>query len=310
VKVLIVDDNADAVAIAKARLSKENLELITATGGADGLEAARRERPDLVLLDLDMPDMSGFDVCRAMKSDSRLCMIPVIFLSASTNAMSKVKGLDLGAVDYVTKPFDAFELRARVRAALRTKHLRDLLVQYVRIDPLTELPNRRMFDERLEQEWARVQRRGSLALILADLDGLRGLNDAHGRAAGDQALICLAQTLTAQRRPADVLARYGGDEFAILMPDEGADGATRLAEQARSAAHRITFRYEDHSLTLTASFGVVESRNVPSLDALVRRAEQSLAAAKEAGGNQVHKAPLVSPAPPWERPPTAARLRI
>jgi len=229
----------------------------------------------------------------------------VIFLSASTNAMSKVKGLDLGAVDYVTKPFDAFELRARVRAALRTKHLRDMLVQYVRIDPLTELPNRRMFDERLEQEWARVQRRGSLAMVLADLDGLRGLNDALGRPTGDQALALTAQTLLGQRRPTDVLARYGGDEFAILAPDETADGAMRLAERARSAIQAISFRCEEHTVTLTASFGLADSRNLPSLDAFVRRAEQSLAAAKEAGGNQVRQAQAVASAPPWLKPSSA-----
>ena len=113
-KVLIIDDSPAAIAIAKARLVKERLEVVTAESGKAGLEMARAQGPDLILLDLDMPGMGGFEVCKKLKEDSELCMTPVIFLSGSSGPADKVKGLDLGAVDYVTKPFDAFELRARV----------------------------------------------------------------------------------------------------------------------------------------------------------------------------------------------------
>ncbi len=142
-KVLIVDDHPDSVAVAEARLAGENVTICSASSGAAALEAARREKPDLILLDVDMPDMSGFDVCRALKADVELCMIPVLFLSGSGNLEDKVQGLDLGAVDYVTKPFDSFELRARVRAALRNKHLQDMLIEHAQVDPLTGLCNRR-----------------------------------------------------------------------------------------------------------------------------------------------------------------------
>ena len=142
-KLLIIDDSEDALEVAKTRLAKENLNICCADGGISGLEMAHTEVPDLILLDLDMPDMCGFDVCRVLKADPELCMVPVLFLSASSTPEDKVRGLDLGAVDYVTKPFDAFELCARVRAALRTKHLQDLLIEHAHIDPLTGLPNRR-----------------------------------------------------------------------------------------------------------------------------------------------------------------------
>jgi signal transduction histidine kinase len=126
-KVLIVDDDPKAMAIAKARLAKEGLDIICVENGKRCIETARKEKPDLILLDVDMPDMSGFEVCQALKDDAALCTIPVIFLTASDDNEDRVKGLDLGAVDYVTKPFDVFELRARVRAALRTKQLQDQL---------------------------------------------------------------------------------------------------------------------------------------------------------------------------------------
>lgn len=126
-KVLIVDDNPKALAIAKARLKKEMLEIFCVENGKQCVEIARKEKPDLILLDVDMPDISGFEVCQILKDDAALCTIPVIFLTAADDSKSRIKGLDLGAVDYVTKPFDVFELRARVRAALRTKKLQDQL---------------------------------------------------------------------------------------------------------------------------------------------------------------------------------------
>ena len=154
-----------------------------------GLKAARSEEPDLILLDLDMPDISGFDVCRSLKADAELCMIPVLFLSGSTTPEDKIVGLDLGAVDYVTKPFDAFELRARVRAALRTKHLQDMLFEHAHIDPLTGLPNRRALMERLQQEWARIERHGGrLSFIMADIDDFKSVNDRFGHHVGDKIL--------------------------------------------------------------------------------------------------------------------------
>ncbi|MGR3174524.1 MAG: ATP-binding response regulator [Candidatus Scalindua sp.] len=146
-KVLIVDDNPKALAIAKARLKKEMLEILCVESGKRCVEIARKEKPDLILLDVDMPDISGFEVCQILKDDTTLCMIPVIFLTASNDNEDRVKGLDLGAVDYVTKPFDSFELRARVRAALRTKKLQDQLAAF----------NQKL-EERVEQRTTEIEK--------------------------------------------------------------------------------------------------------------------------------------------------------
>ena len=146
-KVLIVDDNPKALAIAKARLKKEMLEILCVENGRRCVEIARNEKPDLILLDVDMPDISGFEVCQALKDDTALCTIPVIFLTASDDNEDRVKGLDLGAVDYVTKPFDSFELRARVRATLRTKKLQDQLAAF----------NQKL-EERVEQRTAEIKK--------------------------------------------------------------------------------------------------------------------------------------------------------
>jgi two-component system, cell cycle response regulator len=287
-KILIIDDNQDDLAVAKARLARECPEIVCANGGLPGLEAARCERPDLILLDLDMPDLCGFDVCRALKADPDLCMIPVLFLSGTGAADEKVKGLDLGAVDYVTKPFDAFELRARVRAALRTKHLQDLLIEHAHIDPLTGLPNRRALKERLAREWARIQRHdGALSFIMADIDHFKRVNDAHGHHIGDKVLQQVANAIAESCRQIDLPSRFGGEEFAIVVPGESVSGAVHLAERCRAAVENVALTAGAEVLRPTASFGVADAAGANSPDELVQNADEALYRAKAAGRNRV-----------------------
>jgi len=287
-KVLIVDDSPDALALAKVRLGKEGLELVFADGGKAGLKMAAHEKPDLILLDVDMPDMSGFDVCRALKAIGELSMIPVIFLSGSGGVEEMGKGLDLGAVDYVTKPFDAFELRARVNAALRAKRMQDLLIEYAKIDPLTGLANRRRLMEQLRQEWARVQRhRGDLSFIMADVDHFKRINDTHGHAIGDRALRAIADVIVGQCRMTDQPSRYGGEEFAVVVPGESACTAARLAERCRHAIETIRLSVEPETVCMTTSFGVADIAGAASPDVLVQLADKALYRAKNAGRNRV-----------------------
>ncbi|MCY2930672.1 MAG: diguanylate cyclase [Planctomycetota bacterium] len=296
-KTLIIDDSPDALAVAKARLAKENLDIVCAAGGQEGLATARRERPDLILLDLDMPDMSGFDVCRALKADAALCMIPVIFLTGSGSTADKVKGLDLGAVDYVTKPFDAVELKARVRAALRTKHLQDLLAKYAQVDPLTELWNRRALEERLRQEWARLQRYGgALALLMADLDHFKAVNDTYGHPAGDQVLRDTAAILVSQCRESDLPARYGGEEFVVVLPTHCAQDAAALAERCRRKIETARVQASGAEIHVTASFGVADSIGLSTPEDLIRAADEALYLAKSDGRNCVRPASAPVPA--------------
>lgn len=287
-RVLIVDDSPQAIAVARARLAREGLEVAWAQDGRSGIDAARADGPDLILLDVDMPGLSGFETCQALKEDPELAMIPVIFVTGSRDSKDKVKGLDLGAVDYVTKPFDPFELRARVRAALRTKRLQDMLIEHAQLDPLTELPNRRALQSRLEQEWQRRERYGgALGVIMTDLDRFKSVNDRHGHQAGDRVLQAFAATIRGQCRQSDLPARYGGEEFAILCPQQDLAGTSALAERCREATERMRVAVEKKTLEVTASFGVATAEGASDPDALVAAADEALYAAKEAGRNRV-----------------------
>ena len=295
-KVLIIDDSPDALRLAQHHLVPEGLEVRCADSGKAGLEMATREGPDLILLDVDMPGLSGLDVCRVLKDDAKLCMVPVIFLSGSGGPDDKIAGLDLGAVDYVTKPFDAFELRARVRSALRTKRLQDLLRDYALVDPLTELPNRRALDERLRQEWARLLRHGGhLSVIMADLDHFKQINDRCGHLVGDETLRQVARRLFEGCRQSDMACRYGGEEFVIIAPEAPLDAAVEFADRLRSAVGSRPLQIDGQAVEVTASFGVAghEGRNSP--EEMIQAADEALYQAKEAGRNRVQAAkPVVS----------------
>ena len=298
-KILIIDDSPDALAVAKTRLAHEGHEILCAGGGKEGLEIAGRVNPDLVLLDVDMPEMNGYDVCRRLKEDAATCSIPVIFLSGSGGIEDKVKGLDLGAVDFVTKPFDVFELRARVRAALRTKHLQDLLRKYALIDPLTELPNRRALDERLQQEWARLLRHGGrLSVIMADLDHFKRVNDEFGHPAGDEVLRQVARLLADGCRESDTPARYGGEEFVVVAPETAARDAADFAERLRTSICARPLEVHGKSLEVTASFGVADNEGLKETEDLVQAADEALYRAKSAGRNCVKRLETTAAAAP------------
>lgn len=302
-RILIIDDCSDARMLAKARLAAEGHEILVAQTGTEGLEQACREMPDLVLLDVDMPDISGFEVCRKLKADDKLNMVPVIFVSGSAAISDKVRGLDLGAVDYVTKPYDAFELRARVRAALRTKRLQDILRDRAMIDPLTELANRRAFDENLHQEWARAARYSlRLALIMADIDHFKRVNDEYGHPAGDEVLRQVARRLSANFRDSDMLFRYGGEEFVAILPETSAEGAMGLADRLRAAVCANPIIAANRELTITASFGVSDNVTVKEPSQLVQASDVSLYQAKSDGRNCVRS---VTPATPQQTAPAA-----
>jgi diguanylate cyclase (GGDEF)-like protein len=287
-RLLLVDDDVESLAVARARLADGGIEISCAASGRAGLDVAKSEHPDLILLDLDMPDMTGFDVCRRLKADPELCMIPVLFLSGSGISTDKVRGLDLGAVDYITKPFDDFELTARVRAAIRTKHFQDLLIEHAHIDPLTGIANRRALMDRLQMEWARTQRHGgSLSFIMADIDCFKRINDTYGHSIGDKVLQEVATTIARQCRNSDLAARYGGEEFAIVVPNEAISGAIHLAERCRQELEKVNLPVKSESLRPTASFGVADALEASSAELLVDRADQALYAAKAAGRNRV-----------------------
>ena len=287
-KVLVVDDDVDSLAIASLRLKKDGYIIETAGSGDECMDKAREKRPDLILLDVQMPGRSGYEVCEELKSDQELSNIPVIFLSAADDTSDKVKGLDLGAVDYVTKPFDVFELRARVRAALRTKRLQDLLLKYSEVDSLTEIYNRRVLMSRLHQEWDRTLRSGGvISFIMVDIDRFKLVNDTYGHPVGDEVLETIAYILKNSIRSGDIVGRYGGEEFGIVMVNSTSDEAALAADRYRRVIQMAVFQSKKGEFSVTASFGTADSRRRENVAELVAAADAALYKAKETGRNKV-----------------------
>jgi diguanylate cyclase (GGDEF)-like protein len=286
-KVLLIDDSEDIHDLVAACLADEPVELNCALTSEAGLAAASGDLPDLILLDVEMNCSDGFHICRRLKDDPITRDIPVVFLTSGNAMEQKVQGLELGAVDYVTKPFAMPELRARVRAALRTKHLMDLLAKRALIDGLTGLANRASLEQRLAQELSLSRRtKRPLACVMLDVDHFKKVNDTYGHAFGDEVLRSVAQTLMSGCRTEDLVARYGGEEFALLLPNTGGVGAAELAERLREAVASIPVTHRDTPVNVTCSFGVSEWPRAVE-PSLVEAADKALYQAKQSGRNRV-----------------------
>jgi diguanylate cyclase (GGDEF)-like protein len=299
---LIVDDEPTNIQ-SLARLMHEDYQVLVASSGSKALEVATGEVvPDLVLLDIQMPDLDGFSVCRELKNDPRTSSIPVIFVTARDSADDEVEGFQLGAVDYVSKPYNPELVRARVRTHMRLKRKTDLLEQLVMLDGLTDIPNRRYFEEELQRQFRRSDRdKTELSVIMMDIDSFKPYNDNYGHGAGDQCLRKVAQALQNKAgRPTDMIARYGGEEFVALLPNTSQAGAVEVAESIRQsvATLQLPHAHSDVDSVVTLSLGVatfdpntIGHREAEALveDSLqlVKRADAALYQAKRAGKNRV-----------------------
>jgi two-component system, cell cycle response regulator len=288
--VLVIDDAQDIHDVVEVRLRAEGVDLVHAFDAEAGMELARAKRPDLYLLDLDLPGRSGLELCRALKDEPALASAPVIILTGTVDVATKVRAFDAGATDYVTKPFDAVELRARVRAALRTKRYQDLLATQARIDALTGLWNRAFFDTRLAEELAVTMRDGSpLALLMVDIDHFKAFNDSYGHPFGDQVLRQVAAALVDCLRVSDIACRYGGEEFALLV--RSAETAARaVGERVCGAVAALVIRPAGGPVQVTVSVGCSGTDALAgetSASSLVAAADRGLYLAKRAGRNRV-----------------------
>ena len=298
-KILLIDDCPEMHELVRARLEDEPVELHTVSTGEAGLRAALELSPDLVLLDVEIPAPEGFEVCRRLKEDPRTMQIPVIFLTGAGSTEDKIRGLDLGAVDYVTKPFEPAELQARVRASLRTKYLLDLLSRKAMIDGLTGLFNRTYFDARLTAESALARRTNApLSCMLLDVDHFKKINDRHGHLLGDEVLRGIGYLLTECCRTEDTVCRFGGEEFVILCPNTPASSTTLLAERLRQRVGSTPFVRNGQMTRATASFGVSGFHG--DAMSMVEMADKCMYAAKQQGRNRVIQAD----------PPTAAMTQV
>jgi diguanylate cyclase (GGDEF)-like protein len=263
--------------------------VLAATDGEQGMALALSERPDLMLLDLVLPGVDGFDVCRRLKQDEATRDMPVIIVTSRNDEASETRGLDCGAVDFIAKPINPAIVRARVRTHLTLKRQADLLRRLAYLDGLTGLVNRRGFDDRLAVEWQRAQRsRQPLALLLVDVDHFKRYNDRHGHPQGDDCLRRLSAVLSAAvMRPGDLVARYGGEEFACILPQTPLAGAEALARRLDAMVRALGLPHGDPACgpTVTVSIGGAVAVPGPgrSIDALLAAADRELYRAKAQG---------------------------
>jgi len=238
-RLLVVDDQPANIQALYQAFSADH-QVLMATSGEQALKIAMAKQPDLVLLDVMMPGMDGHEVCHRLKAEESTRDIPVIFVTAHDDEASETLGLELGAVDIISKPINPKIVRARVKTQLTLKAQSDLLRQWVYIDGLTGVYNRRHFDERLASEWARSVRSGTeLGIVLLDVDFFKRYNDQYGHRAGDDCLRRLAACLRdSLKRPADLVARYGGEEFVRLLPETPLAGALALVSTAGGTPSR------------------------------------------------------------------------
>ncbi len=287
--VLLIDDSIDVHRLFNARLRQENVQLVLAQSGREGLEIARTKNPSLILLDLTMPVMDGFEVLRCLKEDPATMHTPVIVVSATQSSQDKVTAFELGAVDYITKPFDMTELRVRVRSALRMHSLLNMLAQRAQIDGLSGLWNRAYFDSRMAEEVSGACRTGNpLALAMLDVDHFKSVNDTYGHPAGDAVLQALSAMLRTEARQTDVACRYGGEEFALIMRDTTAADAQHLCDRIRMKLESMVWpRHPERTITCSIGVSGIHGTAVIAPQALVEAADQNLYAAKRGGRNRV-----------------------
>jgi diguanylate cyclase (GGDEF)-like protein len=290
--VLIVDDEPGNVSILVQALADEQ-EIVVATNGLEALDIAAGQNPDLILLDVLMPGLNGYEVCTRLKADPLTRQIPVIFLSEMGNDEEETRGLDLGAIDYLTKPIRPRIVKARVHNHLELKRYRDLLENMSSTDGLTGIANRRMLDEVLAREWRRGLRQlEPIGLVMMDIDNFRAYNDHYSHLSGDDCLRKVAHVLVdCARRGTDLTARFGGEEFACLLPSTDLAGAMRVANRIQSSINQLSIphAYSPVARVVTLSYGVAVM--VPESGKewieLVKLADELLYEAKHCGKNQI-----------------------
>ncbi|MGL4503860.1 MAG: GGDEF domain-containing response regulator [Planktothrix sp.] len=324
--ILLVDDTPDNLRVLSSILTKHGYYLRKALNGEMAITAAHALIPDLILLDINMPSMDGYEVCTALKQSEQTQNIPIIFISVLDDVLDKVKAFQVGGIDYITKPFQLEEVIARIENQLKIKRLqaelqdknRILAEKNIRllreishrkkaenalkkanqklqklacIDGLTQVSNRRKFDEYLKQEWVRLGRKNyPLSLILCDIDYFKAYNDTYGHPAGDECLKQVAQAICqAVKRPADLVARYGGEEFAAILPHTHCTGALSVARNIQQEIQQLDIKHcaSDVGDIVTISLGICTM--IPtgdeSLDNLILSADKALYQAKQTGRN-------------------------
>ncbi|MBU4345632.1 MAG: diguanylate cyclase [Desulfobacteraceae bacterium] len=296
-RILVIDDSKLILHVAKTILSKQGHQVLLAEDGSIGLQTAATEHPDLILLDLILPGIDGYQVCQRIKTETVTSDIPVIMLTSKSESADKVRGLEMGASDYVTKPFDDAELMARVNIHLQIRELHETLKEKNRQlkemanrNGLTGLYNHRYFQETISKDFQRAVRyHESLSCVMLDIDYFKKFNDNYGHQAGDMVLKVLGGLIRQLMRDSDLLARYGGEEFILLMYHTASKEAFLISERLRKAVEQHKFQADNSALRVTVSMGVAGFPHPEIADAktLIECADKALYRAKEEGRNRV-----------------------
>jgi len=295
--ILAVDDNETNIDILLELLG-EKYDVMVAIDGVSALEIAQEEEIDLILLDIMMPEMDGYEVCKRLKQNPKTKEIPVIFLTAKSDEDSIEKAYDVGGIDYITKPFRPKELLARVNRELKIQSLiKELKASYEKLqelaqtDPLTRLYNRRYFSE-ISSNILNLAKREKkpLSVVMLDIDKFKRVNDTYGHQVGDEVIVSLANILKANKRESDIVCRYGGEEFVILLPNTPIDGAVNFANKLREKVQNYILNLDDGTtLKFTISLGVasVNLEKEESIEKALNRADEALYESKNSGRNRV-----------------------
>ncbi|MEO2014059.1 MAG: diguanylate cyclase [Fuerstiella sp.] len=288
---LVIDDDPNTHDLTDYYLDTVVFKMLHAFEGREGIRVAETSSPDVILLDIEMPGMDGFQVCRQLKESDATRNIPILFLTSHKQRRNIVKALDYGASDYVTKPFFPEELQARVRSAMREKRASDALRKQAMFDPLTNLANRRAFDEGLNASIADYTRNGhEFSLLLLDLDHFKAVNDTYGHGVGDEVLTQVGAAIREMSRPYDVAGRYGGEEFGLILnqtePSKGWDVGQRVLEAIR----QLSIFADGQQLRITASAGLastLERRTEIDAKQIFQQADAALYEAKGQGRDRM-----------------------
>ncbi len=297
-RIVVVDDDPAIRRLILFYLRKAGYDVVECVDGAEGRDFLFKHSWDLAVLDRRLPDIDGIELCRELKQKKDFRNRYIIVLTGEDEKEAKLEGFDLGADDYVTKPFQPDELIARIRAAKRIVDLQKELMETNRqlellsiTDGLTQLYNHRYFQEEFAKEFEKAKRYDQpLSLTLLDIDFFKKVNDTYGHAAGDEVLKAVAETFASSVRATDTAARYGGEEFAVIMPQTDLDDARAFAEKIRSLVEGMTIPTSEGEISVTVSIGVssVPYSSLGAPIAMVEAADKALYRAKENGRNQVH----------------------
>jgi len=281
--ILIVDDVPTNIQVLAGFL-KKHYQLKAATNGKQALKIIKQQLPDLILLDIEMPEMNGYEVCQTLKDNPETQNIPIIFVTANNQEEDEEKGLQLGAVDYITKPIRPSIVTARVKTQITLKQQYDKLRNMAIKDQLTDLYNRHYLFEAAQQRIANAIRHNhALCLLMLDIDHFKRINDQHGHPTGDVVLVAMADLLKKQCRSEDIIARFGGEEFVILLDQTDIQSAQNKAEKLRHLLEQL----KPEQINISASFGIAQFSENESIDDLIKRSDTALYQAKENGRNQV-----------------------